>query len=786
MEITPMSIRNSIVRFRSVCVLTAAFVLAALFVNGCTNNANDLNGPFAGSGQTETTTIFGRVLDESGVPLPGVNVSAETMTAITDANGLYVIKNAVVPKGRAIVLAKKAGYFNGAKAETPGTNGATRVELSMMTNIATYTIPAVNGGKVAITGSNGASITFTGNSFLKSDGSAYSGSVKVAARYLDPKNPSYFDYFSGDNLARSSAGNQVPLISSGVIRAQLQSASGEELKLDPSKPATLTYPKSPDTKAPTTMPLWYFDETIGMWKQEGKADLTGNNYIGTVTHFTDWNLDYFDSTGAFGTSGTVELRVACNGVPIEGVVITIVGDDAPGKYFVHPGGKTGANGTIRFVRFPANRPVKIDIRSDKNNGLYYINTPIDVSITPGQILDLGDIALNSPCPAAILGSLVGCDDKKTEGLITVTDGVTLTYSYTKSGEIAMQAQSGKLLTLDAMDVNGNHATSVIIDPLTSGEQKPIGLIKVCGPNTSTFVDINTPGLMSGDSSSGNLTFSPDGSLLGTIGMDAIVRVFETSTGNKLMEFAVGNDRYSGNGVHFSKDNSLVMVNSSYSFQGVDIYSITGGTPTKICSNSPVLFPFFFDDGTTFIGNDLGNGIGIYSAVDATRQKSLNPTGANGKGPIGFIQSEKSFIYLDGIGTCIVWDVATDAQLRTIPIAGSIYAISDDGERIASSLDGKTFSIFNALTGQKLTDIVTSQLPGTNYYPVVTLTKNSLYVATSVAGAAVINTYSTADGSLTGTKLNSSSAGEHGALTASRGDEYLASKGKGTVRLWKLK
>jgi len=62
----------------------------------------------------------------------------------------------------------------------------------------------------------------------------------------------------------------------------------------------------------------------------------------------------------------------------------------------------------------------------------------------------------------------------------------------------------------------------------------------------------------------------------------------------------------------------------------------------------------------------------------------------------------------------------------------------------------------------------------------------LYVAASVAGAAVINAYSTSDGSLVSTKLNSSSAGEHGALSASRGDEYLASKGKATVRLWKLK
>jgi WD40 repeat protein len=252
-----------------------------------------------------------------------------------------------------------------------------------------------------------------------------------------------------------------------------------------------------------------------------------------------------------------------------------------------------------------------------------------------------------------------------------------------------------------------------------------------------------------------------------------------------MEFAIGADRFYGTSIHFTKDNSHVLIASSYSFQGVDIYSISGGTATKICSNSPVLFPFLFDDGTGFIGNDQGNGVGVYSAVDATRQKSLNPTGANGKGPIGYTQSERSFIYMNDTA-CTVWDIATDAQLRTIPITGSIYAISDDGERLASSSDGKTYSIYNTLTGQKVTDVVTSQLPGTNYNPVIALTKNNLYVAGSVGGAAVINCYSTADGSLVSTKLNSATAGERGVLSVSRGDEYLASKGKGTVRLWKLK
>src|SRR5690606_555839 len=43
--------------------------------------------------------------------------------------------------------------------------------------------------------------------------------------------------------------------------------------------------------APATIPLWYFDETKGMWIEEGSATLQGNTYTGTVTHFSFWNWD---------------------------------------------------------------------------------------------------------------------------------------------------------------------------------------------------------------------------------------------------------------------------------------------------------------------------------------------------------------------------------------------------------------------------------------------------------------------------------------------------------------
>lgn len=743
------------------------WVVSAIFA-GCAAGPAEPDKP----GPTVTTTIYGQIVDEAGLPVSGVQVSAHTASATTDVNGLFVMKNAIVPEGRLVVLAKKAGYFTAARAEAPKVNGATRTKLFLMTKSGIQTLSASTGGTVNVTG--GASVAFAASSFKTSSGAAYTGTVNVAARYLDPASMSFGDYFAGDALAQTAAGAEVSLISCGVLRVEITDQGGQPLSLDAAKPATLTYPKpTSNATAPSSMPLWYFDETLGMWKEEGSATLVSGKYVGTVSHFTDWNLDYS------GPYGTVQFRVTCNTAGIEGVAVKISGFD-------HKTGYTSADGSISFIRVPADKEIEIYIRAEDNKGLYFITTPIKVQLTPDQVNIIPDIVLNSPCPATLQGKLVGCEGESAEGLVTVAYGTEISYVYTKSGDFAVVVPSGTPLQVTALDVAGNNSIPIDVAALAESELRQMGDVPVCGPKTVAFKDIDFGGGPNEQATS--IAFSPDGSLVAAHLNTGKIVIYETATATKTLELpASSSNRYSAK-MQFSVDNKRLLVVATYG--DLEVYDLPSAT--KLMTLAQMLGGFITDDGQNVISISTKSvdRVALYTS-GGTLVKKLNLpqiSGDDSAGVMGYLRAENSLVFYDRSANVYrVWSIDTDAETRTFASLKTqswhMSSFSEDGERLSETADAKKYTILNTVSGIKMTDVNAQSLQGKG--GAVFLTKELVYGSEFMNGGRFINMYSTSDASLKGARLVSG-ADYLPAIAANRTDEWLGAIMQTGMRIWQLK
>ncbi len=250
--------------------------------------ANSLKG-----GQTSanmvTGSVAGRVTDLNNVPISNAPVTAGTVATTTDANGQFTIKNAQLDKDAGFVKVTMAGYFNGSRTFLTSTNAANNVKIQLIPKIVSGSFTTGLGGNVNVSG--GGTVNFLANSVVNATTNvAYAGSVSVSTFYLNPADPNFNEFMPGDLRGINTSNQQSILKVFGMASIEMDDASGEKLQLATGKTATISLPipSAMQANAPATLPLWYFDETKGLWKQEGSATKQGINYVGTVAHFSFW------------------------------------------------------------------------------------------------------------------------------------------------------------------------------------------------------------------------------------------------------------------------------------------------------------------------------------------------------------------------------------------------------------------------------------------------------------------------------------------------------------------
>ncbi|NQY05517.1 MAG: hypothetical protein HRT68_04740 [Flavobacteriaceae bacterium] len=277
--------------------LTQLYLLALIFV-ACQNDdnfTNNINSGNTNSNFTEnfghpiTSNFIGKVTDQNNNPISNVTISSGGITTFTNQNGVFVLNNVNIYENFGYITAEKEGYILGSRAVVPTPNGTNDIQIRLLKKNVIGTVTSGVESEVSLP--NGSKVKF-GGEFIDDQGNSYSGNVDVVVHYLQPNNKDTFTEMPGMLLAQDSNNNAQMLETYGMLSVNLYSPNGENLNITQGSPATLELPVDTSTpNAPDTIPLWYFDEVEGYWKEEGFANRVGNTFVAEVNHFTWWNID---------------------------------------------------------------------------------------------------------------------------------------------------------------------------------------------------------------------------------------------------------------------------------------------------------------------------------------------------------------------------------------------------------------------------------------------------------------------------------------------------------------
>lgn len=237
-----------------------------------------------------TSSVTGLVVNENGEGIMDASVSLDGLNTMTNEIGLFSFKNVPMSKSGAYVQVYKNGFFDGSRKFSTELEGTANIKIQLIDKELVDIVDSETGGVVEVEGSE---IEFPKGNYLTASNENYNGGVEVYAKWLDPTNPETFEQMPGELTGVDSDGNLNALATYGMLGVELIGDQGEYLNLPEGETATIRMEVPADllSSAPSVIPLWHFNEISGNWEEEGEAILSGNEYVGVVSHFSFWNCD---------------------------------------------------------------------------------------------------------------------------------------------------------------------------------------------------------------------------------------------------------------------------------------------------------------------------------------------------------------------------------------------------------------------------------------------------------------------------------------------------------------
>ena len=292
----------------------------------------------------------------------------------------------------------------------------------------------------------------------------------------------------GDLRGINAANEERGLESYGMIDVELTGTAGEELQIATGKKASLKFPlpASIAGRAPASIPLWHFNDTTGLWKEEGAATKTGNTYQAEVAHFSFWNCDAPFPVVDFTATVTNQ-----NKQPLPHALVKIRKDTANAD-FGYTYAYTDSAGRVQG-KVPSNNLLVLEVVntvcgnviSTQKIGPFTssANIPISVNVTGSQTATITGTAVsctNTPVTTGSAELVVGTKTYRA----TIANG-----AFTFNIGLCSVSQAASLVITDVANNQQSAPTSLTISPGNNNAGSIIG----CGVSSSQFINYTVAG-----------------------------------------------------------------------------------------------------------------------------------------------------------------------------------------------------------------------------------------------------------------------------------------------------
>jgi WD40 repeat protein/transcriptional regulator with XRE-family HTH domain len=203
----------------------------------------------------------------------------------------------------------------------------------------------------------------------------------------------------------------------------------------------------------------------------------------------------------------------------------------------------------------------------------------------------------------------------------------------------------------------------------------------------------------------NLTYSPDGTRIASMGADGEVKVWDASTYQNLLTLPADPDVF-GYTVAYSPDGKLLATALSTkvvvwnAVNGKKLFSLDGnvsGAP-----NNEMVYVTFSPDNKHLAVANMDGTPKVWDV--ATRAKVFSLVGHKQScDGIAYSPDGKLLATSDDAGIIKVWDSSTGEELLSLTQSGNVHSVafSPDGKRLASASEDGTLKLWDSSTGKEL-------------------------------------------------------------------------------------